>query len=184
MRALPICEDNVTDFFKIMRSKEGVMKTRIIFGIRLPLVDLQQHDLFNMTPVPMLTAEEMHKCIYTTNDVFICDGHAKFSKGDRSHECEVNFLLNKSLEACDLESTLHHQTWRQMAQKNQWMFTLANFTEMSFVCGTKMKHLEVKGAATLEIRLDFILNDNTFTIYGHYENNIIMQTSYLRLNPL
>uniref|UniRef100_T1PDA3 Envelope fusion protein n=1 Tax=Musca domestica TaxID=7370 RepID=T1PDA3_MUSDO len=210
-RALPIREDNVPDFFKLMKSKGRVMKNHIIFEIRLPLVDLQQYDLFKMVPVPMLrsgrfisialkstllaanvhrdefislTAEEMKSCIHTTNDVYICDNQTKFNKGDRSHLCEVNFILNKSSEACDLESTMHHQTWRQMEQKYKWMFTLVNSTELSFVCGTKMTHLEVQGAGTLEIGPDCILKDNTFAIYGHYENKTTVHTSYLRLKPL
>uniref|UniRef100_A0A1I8MJ67 Uncharacterized protein n=1 Tax=Musca domestica TaxID=7370 RepID=A0A1I8MJ67_MUSDO len=53
-RALPVREDNVSDFFKLMKSKGRAMKIHIIFEIRLPLVNLQQYDLFKMTSVPML----------------------------------------------------------------------------------------------------------------------------------
>ncbi|XP_073814311.1 uncharacterized protein [Musca autumnalis] len=210
-RALPIREENLTEFFKLMTSKGSLMRNSIIFKIRRPLVDLQQYDLFNMVPIPMirsgqfisillkspvlavnahrdefisLTADEMHRCIHTTNDVFICNKQAKFNKGDRSHLCELNFFLNKSSEAFDLQSTVSHQPWTQMARKNRWMFTLANMTEVTFVCGTKMTHLEAQGPGTLEVGSDCTLKDNTVTIYGHYENKTIVHTSYLRLKAL
>ncbi|XP_073821395.1 uncharacterized protein [Musca autumnalis] len=210
-RALPIPEDNLTEFFKLMTSKGSVMRNNIIFEIHLPLVDLQQYNLFNMIPIPMfrygqfisisiksailavnahrdefisLTADEMHNCIHTTNDVFICNKQIKLNKGDRSHVCKVNFFLNKSSEACDLESTVCRQPWRQMVRKNRWMFTLANITELTFACGTKITHLEAQGAGTLDVGPDCTLKDNAVTIYGHYDNKTIVHTSYLRLKAL
>ncbi|XP_058987609.1 uncharacterized protein LOC131806839 [Musca domestica] len=44
-RALPVREDNVSDFFKLMKSKGRVIKNHIIFEIRLPLVDLQHFEI-------------------------------------------------------------------------------------------------------------------------------------------
>ncbi|XP_061390657.1 uncharacterized protein LOC133325995 [Musca vetustissima] len=210
-RTLPISEDNLTEFFKLMTCKGSVMKNSVIFEIRLPLVDLQQYDLYNMIPIPMLqsgqfisislpstilaanahrdefislTTDEMHSCVHTTNDIYICHKQAKLSKHDRSHLCEINFLLNKSSEACDVKSTTYYEGWRQMVQKGQWIFTLPNATELSFVCGTQMTHLEVQGTGTLEIGSNCILKDNTVTIYGHYENQTVGHTSYVRLKPL
>ncbi|XP_037930945.1 uncharacterized protein LOC119665771 [Teleopsis dalmanni] len=58
-RTLPFTEDNLTDFYKLMKVKSTIKNQHVLFLIQLPLLDKQQFELFKTTPIPVVINKTM-----------------------------------------------------------------------------------------------------------------------------
>lgn len=212
-RTLPIKEDNLIEFYKIMKAKGAVTKGAVIFEVSLPLVDQQTLELFKVIPVPTtkneetlvaiapesnflavnphrdeyfpMSFEEINKCFISKNDEYICPNMLSgIRKESVRYSCEIQLFLNKSTRSCTTTNIHGGTMWTPMHNPNNWIFSMAKPNEMSAVCGTEPSQITLKGSGILQINANCILKGQDITIHGQVGASKIIHTSYANFRSL
>ncbi|XP_037932489.1 uncharacterized protein LOC119667271 [Teleopsis dalmanni] len=125
---LPVNMSNISELYSLMTVSSGLVDTKMLFQISLPLINDQSFDLFVVIPVPGIINGEyvtitpctsmmafnthrngyfpiseiqLSQCVSSKNDVFICsDTQEIYSLESGKCTCEVN-LFNNSTSSCN-----------------------------------------------------------------------------------
>lgn len=207
-RVLPIDENNLILFYKILRAKAAVTKDKVIFEIKVPLVDQQPLELLKIFGIPTnhngtlvtilpatpylgitphrdefipISNEDINNCLKLNNDVFLCDNkQAVFAKGSTTAECEVSLFNHKPTSSCRFGTFSESTVWQQTYHKNQWIYATINDTELTAVCETETVEITLTGSGILHIQPNCTIKTSEITIRGHYDASSHIQISYPR----
>lgn len=163
---LPVEQGNLLPLHRIMTVRGVLTKGYAIFTIKLPLVNQEHFDLFNVIPVPvvinntmfslnnltplvpislhwdqyfLMNTEKLNSCMQIEEGDFLCSGiQAIYNKGFGLQSCEVSLLSNESHPDCKFTELKTDAMWLQMKHKNDWIFTVKTLVRMTAVCGTEI----------------------------------------------
>ncbi|XP_075150866.1 uncharacterized protein LOC142224975 [Haematobia irritans] len=207
-RVLPFDDIDLIQFYKIMRAKAAVTKDKVMFEIRLPLVDQQTFELLKIFAGPAnengtlvaihpqteylainlhrdeympLSSDDIHNCMQPSSDIFICDNnHAMFSKGSMATSCEVDMFRHKPTNKCKLNIYKESIIWQQLHHKNQWIYATKCEIDVSTDCGTKTLQYTLQGSGIINLEPICTLKTSEVTLRGHYNASSFIQASYSR----
>ncbi|XP_037931052.1 uncharacterized protein LOC119665870 [Teleopsis dalmanni] len=161
-RTLPFTEDNLTDFYKLMKVKSTIKNQHVLFLIQLPLLDKQQLELFKTTPIPVVINKTMiiikteveylatntvrdqyipfddHKlreCFLTKDNIYICaNKQTRLSIASSVHSCEINLFNGNQSTTCNIIKLQENIALKQLHNPNQWLYATKFETLMSASC--------------------------------------------------
>lgn len=210
-RVLPIEEGELIELYKLMRVKAGVTENKVIFEVKLPLIDQQPFELLKIFGIPTnnngilvaIVPETPYLAInslrdeyiplskddiqnsFRLNNVFIFENkQATFGKGSMAASCEIDLFNHKASSHCRLTTFTEHIAWIQLHHKNKWIYATINSTEVFAVCGTNVLQFTLHGSGILQVNPTCTLKTAEITIRGHYDVSSNIQTSYSRFKNI
>ncbi|XP_037929674.1 uncharacterized protein LOC119664210 [Teleopsis dalmanni] len=211
-RTLPFTEDNLTDFYKLMKVKSTIKNQHVLFLIQLPLLDKQQFELFKTTPIPVVINKtmiiikteveylatntvrdqyipfddhELRECFLTKDNIYLCaNKQTRLGIASSVRSCEINLFNGNQSTTCNIIKLQGNIALKQLHNPNQWLYATKLETLMSASCETYLSQFSLKGSGMLTFEPTCIIKNAEITIHGHYFISSIVSTSFPRFGNL
>ncbi|XP_055840955.1 uncharacterized protein LOC129908485 [Episyrphus balteatus] len=203
---LPVSAAEVPKLYHLMSIHGKALKEHIIFKIELPLLSLDEFELFKVTPVPVLVGKsffaiqpsteyiminlhrdqyyplstlEFHGCFSITEERHLCHMQRPiYRRGSEVSSCEINFLNHvQQSPACKVVKANDGPHWVQLHNPNEWIYALRVKTTLNIVCNSTSTQTVLEGSGILQIQPDCVLKDDFITLRGHLIQRTISRMS-------
>lgn len=209
---LPVLEEDLLEFYKIMKIKGGITQEHVVFSITLPLIDQEKFRLYHLLPVPIatnntmitidpcsltiainstlrhyfpLSSEQLKDCDLIRQNVSICyDVQLQYNFGAEMCSCEINLFNNVTIPHCMLRTLPNNVIWIPSAQKNKWIYSSLSATEATAVCGKDITTIKLLGSGLLTINANCILKHDLIYMSGQQSITTTATSSYTSLGNI
>lgn len=170
---LPITPDssNINLYYKILEIQIFVSKGLVVFAIKIPLVDKQNYNLYNLIPLPIqhennsiysyiqpkkpylllsqskafyTLLQDLNSCIEYREQEYLCKDISIAKRTDQII-CETQLLLthiNFIPKDCEkINIKAEIETWKDI-KNNNWLYVLHRPTTITFLCDDSPGHIE------------------------------------------
>lgn len=181
-------------FYEIMRGRMRVTKDKILLEIVLPLVSVDEFQVFHIIPVPVqhnneqiciipesqylvitlkrhifyqLNEDDINKCIKTHDTPLICPAMQSARSVTSSRgKCERTLLDgSQRIDHCKIHVIPDEDVWIPLKTKN-WIFGLRNKTLVNIVKGSNVDTVTLQGTGIIAIQPGCEISYHGSTIIG------------------
>ncbi|XP_037926202.1 uncharacterized protein LOC119661084 [Hermetia illucens] len=165
--------------YKTFSVHTQMTKSFVIFQLKLPLINSEEFQLFNLLPVPIqrvqrsyliqtstryllvnlqrsqyypISQDELDKCTTTADNIFLCvQHHPLYNKQSSINQCELALLNHQepSSMQCVWAPINNTNFWIQAHQENTWIYTLGGTRIFDTICGTEVITQTLQGSGVL-----------------------------------
>ncbi len=163
-----IINGNLADFYNLMTVKTRITEHNIIFSVKIPLPDVELHEIFKLIPLPIsyqeesllitpssdyliinnhrdhfypLNENELSLCSQTTDEIKICKPHNPiFNVQTNVSKCEVALINHKPdfYQYCTMHIYSRTPKWVQLSKPNSWIYAMDAEYPIDIVCNSRI----------------------------------------------
>lgn len=210
---LPIAGEDILQIYHLMTIEGRCTEKYIIFKLRIPLLAMEDFELFSIIPIPTLSNKtffaiqpsspylivnlhrdqyypldknELRACILTATDNYICkQARPIYRKGSSVSSCEVDLLNHlPQSAACQIIKIGEGPHWIQLHLPNHWIFALKQDVIANVVCGDNVTQITISGSGILSLYDECIINQELISIQGQRILPTKVRLSYVPIHNL
>lgn len=181
---IPRYQQHWVQFYKNLRVTARVMNQRLIFELRIPLLDPEEYRIYKVYPVPTVHGDRMvslqptspfilinqqqtwyyqmqylefRECQEWEDEQHVCKReHAVFNTHEEGRPCEISLLLHEELELqkCTVQSTNKRTSISPLSQANTWIMALAQTETVNVMCNGTVERAAIQGSGILSLSPD------------------------------
>lgn len=180
---VPSFEAHWIEVYKLLETKAAIIKEQIICEVRIPLVQGEEFQIYNIIPLPVrhegsfiyiepqfryalvnrdrtwyypTSAQELHECKYWERDTVICRIEGPMYKVASSEQhCEMSLLTHaeKPPEQCQVRA-MPLTTFVHSLRNNRWLLVLSKGTTFDLTCDQQTQSVKLQGAGIITLSSD------------------------------
>lgn len=163
-----IIDGNLADLYNMMTVKSRLTKNNIIFAVKIPLPEVELHEVFKLIPLPInyrnelliiapssqyliinihrdhyypLNNDELGLCFQTADNIRICKPHNPiYNIQSNKSKCEVALLNHKEdyFQLCTMHLHTKSSRWIQLSRPNSWIYAMDCAYSIDIVCNSRV----------------------------------------------
>lgn len=203
-------QDDMAAFYEIMRGQMRVTKKNVLIQIHLPLVSIEEFQVYHLIPVPsqhnnehiciipessyllitlkrnlfyQMNENELNKCIKPHGTTLICPSTRPLHDMEsEKSKCERDLLAGqRDFTNCRIKAAPTEEAWIPLQSENEWIYVLKANTIVHVVKSNKMDTVTLQGSGMLHLQPGCEISHNGVTIIG---KSSITTTNQLDFVPL
>ncbi|CAF4831148.1 unnamed protein product [Pieris macdunnoughi] len=210
--ALPVDNFHFQDIYSLLKVKTKNTKKYLIIEIRIPLVERNIYEIFNLISIPRISNGSMETVIPTSNLVGINiqkDSYITISESDfqsclnqnpTTMFCHIRNPIRHLKDDHDLCKTIPNtricQTtfspcrnhWRELSSPNKYYSFCCKECNIKLLCERQIKSTKVSNAGLLSVMEGCIIKTKDFQVYSHkrLSSNISISSEFeaLEMSPI
>jgi len=206
-RRLPFDRSTISDIYRVASVIPQQLENHLIFQISMPLIDVEQFNIYRLTPIPRLDngkiqlvdtetpylgindhldryfpLQNLDDCTELAGERFVCKhNQITYGNGDDSLACSLAAIRNQSSNGCTFRQVDRSSMWTQLVEPNSWMVALTKELSLMGVCSGESQELRINGSGILSIRSDCIVRSAAVTLQGEPQKRIPLKKGYASL---
>lgn len=203
-------QHDMTAFYEIMRGQMRVTKNSILIQIHLPLVSIEEFQVYHLIPVPIrhghehisiipespyllitlkrntfyqMNEQDLNQCIKPHGTAMICPAGQPINSVESSRsKCERDLLTGQQdFGHCHILADTVTDVWTPLKTSNKWIYTLKETTLINIVQSSNVDTVTLQGSGILVIQPGCELSHDGVTITGR---SSLTTTSNMDFTPL
>nr|ABA56480.1 Iris [Drosophila pseudoobscura] len=208
---LPFNSLTLSDFYQVATTSHiQQLEQHLLFYIKVPLVDVEQFDVYRLTPIPRLDVGgiqlmytetsnlaisdhldryfalqdvEMDSCLQLHPERYLCKPHQiTFGPDSGTLPCTLAAFRNRTSQECSPRHVSQSSLWIPLASPNRWMVVKEEEVSIMGVCSDERQQLRINGSGILTIRSDCIVRSTFVTLQGM--QGATARQAYASLRPI
>lgn len=188
-------QHDMRSFYEIMRGRMRVTENKILLEIILPLVSIEDFQIFHIIPIPiqhenehiciipespylLITLKqnffyqikelEINKCIKPQGVPIICNPTQPMNSIESTKsKCERKLLAGeRDIKNCQIQVNPITETWIQLKTENKWIYNLPKQITLNMIQTTNAATTTLQGSGILDILPGCEIHHNGLTISG------------------
>nr|XP_044251153.1 uncharacterized protein LOC108057797 [Drosophila takahashii] len=206
-RRLPFDQSTISDIYRIATVVPQQLENHLIFRISVPLIDVEQFNVYRLTPIPRVDngkiqlvdtetpylgindhldryfpLQNLDDCTELAGERFVCKhNQITYGNGDENFACSLAAIRNQSAKVCTFRQVERSSMWTQLVTPNSWMVALTKELTLMGVCSGETQELRINGSGILTIRSDCIVRSSAVTLQGETHKGIPSKKGYASL---
>ncbi|EDV31049.2 uncharacterized protein Dana_GF14735 [Drosophila ananassae] len=184
----------MSDIYRIVKISTFRRDNHIVFKILVPLVDVEQFNLYRLTPIPRVLEndkielvdmevpylgindhldrhfplQDLRDCTEMMPEKFICRRiQITYGKDDARTPCSLAAIRNNTPDDCETRQKDGRSLWTPLLAANSWMVALSQELTLIGVCSDDRQELKINGSGILQIRSDCIVKSQDIKLQGN-----------------
>ncbi|KAF9406050.1 hypothetical protein HW555_013436 [Spodoptera exigua] len=191
--SLPIenAQTELSKVFPLLRVKARMTKQYLIFEIRIPLVNRERYDLYQLIPIPgqqdniTITvipvsdyiAIDLRKDTYLTmtkQDIQQCIQNGEYNRLCQSRKPVFQFksedslcVKNKYTDRCLTDVAACRNNWIELNKINTYLFHCCGQCTIRIICERQITATQITKAGVIALNSDCVIKGQDFTVFSH-----------------
>ncbi|XP_016990539.2 uncharacterized protein LOC108052608 [Drosophila rhopaloa] len=209
-RRLPFDQSTMSNIYRVATVFPQQMDNQVVFQIKVPLIDVDQFNMYRLTPIPRLDdgkiqmmdtetpylcindhqdryfpLQNLDGCIELAGERFLCrNNQITYGNAGDSLACSLAAIKNQSSEACIFRQVEESIMWTQLVAPNSWMVALTKELSLMGVCSGESQELRINGTGILNIRSDCVVRTSAVTLQGKSPKSTPSKKGYASLRRI
>lgn len=185
---------NLVQLYKIITVETAVRTDKIIFHLKVPLVNKELYQLFSVIPVPThfnnsyiwiqpthkylavtlkrdqhfsLEESDVSKCLIIEINKYLCHQHGPIQNAKSEiSKCELSLLNHEHQLSnnCVIQTGSPKNTWISLHQSNNWIFILKQSSIVDIICNDQIYNVHLPTEGSIRMEPGCTLKQATMTI--------------------
>ena len=205
--------NNMRTLMKLTSVLIKLNKDKVIFKLKIPIVDVDQFNLFYMVPIPsthnnrilkiipkkefiainkhkdkyfLLTPVELSLCTRVELQNIVCKQPIIERINDFKENCELALMNHKTINAskCKIEETQFRQIWIPLKSPNRFLFHSTDPSMINIVCNEQSFSQSVQGTGIAHVMNECSIMDETSILTTIGGHNQLINSSFISLSNI